>query len=111
MADDDFKPEAPEGTAPERSGSTHQAIIAYIPFLCFIALFGKDSDDTMRAHGRQGLILFCLEVLAVLMLVFGDFFWKIILVACLLASLGGIFAVISGKPFTLPFIGGWADKI
>jgi uncharacterized membrane protein len=98
-----------------QTGSTGQlqmAILAYIPFLCFIPLFNKDSDSFTRSHGKQGLVLFIAEIVAALMLLpIGEFFWKLVIVACIIASITGIVAVYSGKKFELPFIGKWADKV
>ena len=103
-------PSSPEPDTKPRN--IHQAIIAYIPFLCFVALFGKDTDDYSRQHGRQGLLLLIAEILAVFMLLpIGAFFWKMVLIACLIASIAGIIYAYSGKTFSLPVIGKWADKL
>ncbi|MFH0920842.1 MAG: DUF4870 domain-containing protein [Fibrobacterota bacterium] len=96
---------------PEQPKAFHNAVMAYIPFLCFLALFNKNSDEFTRQHGKQGLLLLLLEIVALLMLLpIGDFFWKVVLLACLGFSIAGIVYAFSGKPFTLPFIGYWADK-
>jgi uncharacterized membrane protein len=94
------------------TGQLQMAILAYIPFLCFIPLFNKEADEFTRAHGRQGLILFAFEIVAGLMLMpIADFFWKLVIIACVIASIAGLVAVYSGKRFELPVIGKWADKI
>lgn len=100
--------EAPQGTD---RGKLH-AIVAYVPFLCFIALFSNDADDFTRAHGRQGLLLLVIEIIAMFMLLpLGAFFWKIILLTCLILAVAGIVAAFSGRAFSVPFLGKWADKI
>lgn len=111
MFDDEFIPEPEEQPKEHKTHNVHQAIVAYIPFLCFISLFGKESDEFTKAHGRQGLILLVLELIAVTMLIVGPFFWKMILVVCLIASLAGIVYAFTGRLFTLPFVGKWADRV
>lgn len=100
------------GDSASKPKNIHQAIVAYIPFLCFISLFGKETDEYSRQHGRQGLLLLIAELLAVFMLLpIGAFFWKLVLIACLVGAIAGIVAAYTGKSFTLPFIGRWADKL
>jgi len=102
----------PSEEHPSASGQLQMAILAYIPFLCFIPLFNKDADEYTRSHGRQGLILFVFEVAAVIMLLpIGRFFWNLVIIACVIASIAGLVAAYSGKKFELPVVGKWADKI
>jgi len=113
MLDEEFIPEEGDGSEAKnkRPQNAHLAIFAYIPFLCFIALFSRESNDYTRAHGRQGLILLIIEIVALLMLLpIGAFFWKLVLIACLVASVAGVVFAVSGRPFNLPFLGDWADR-
>jgi len=112
MDDDLLTGGAPQPNGPEtKPQGFHNAVLAYIPFLCFVALFSKDSDDYIRNHGKQGLLLLIIEIIALLMLLpIGAFFWKVVLLVCLGFSIVGLVNAFSGKPFTLPFIGHWADK-
>lgn len=41
------------------------AILAYVPFLCFYALFFKKDNHYAYHHGKQGLFLFVVEIIAV----------------------------------------------
>jgi uncharacterized membrane protein len=100
-----------ESKRAQEKGRLH-AIVAYIPFLCFIALFSNESDEFTRMHGRQGFMLLIVEIIAMIMLLpIGTFFWKLVLLACLIISVTGIIAAFSGKSFSIPIIGKWADKI
>ena len=42
------------------------AILAYIPFMCFVPLTKMRDNKFALHHGRQGLVLLMLEILAVL---------------------------------------------
>ena len=101
---------------PDDEGSTSEqrkilSLVAYIPFLCFIPLFSKDGDEFTRAHGRQGLMLMALEIFAAVMLLIGKYFWIAIILACVMFSIAGIVAAFSGRDFSIPTIGKWADKL
>ncbi len=88
------------------------AILAYIPFLCFIPLLSKDSDEFSRAHGRQGVVIFFIEIAAILMLTpIGKLLWSLALLVCVALSIAGLVTAYSKKPFSVPFIGKWAEKI
>jgi uncharacterized membrane protein len=109
--EENASPESP-GISKEKPATTYKALIAYIPFLCFVPLFSQDTDAYARQHGKQGLLLLIVEIVAVIMLLpIGDFFWKVVLIACFIASVAGIVHAQGGKPFEIPFIGKWADKL
>jgi uncharacterized membrane protein len=109
---ENFPGETPSPSDNQKPRHLHLAIMAYIPFLCFVALFGKDADEYSRKHGRQGLLLLIAEIVAVVMLLpIGAFFWRLVLIACLVGSVAGIVNAYSGKEFRLPLIGRWADKL
>ena len=65
-----------------------------------------------RLHARQGVILFLIELVAVLFLVDGisDFVFKAILIVAIALSIVGIYFALQGKSFRLPIIGDLADK-
>lgn len=84
------------------------AILAYIPFACFVPFIqGKKINHFAYEHGKQGVLLFLFEVVALL----GALFWKAALFLAAVAALVGIIYVIQGKKWQLPFIGGLADKL
>lgn len=88
------------------------AILAYIPFLCFIPLLNMKENKEARFHARQGVVLFLVELVAVLFLIDGisDFVFKIILVAAVALSVAGLIFAVQGKNYRLPVIGDLADK-
>lgn len=88
------------------------AVLAYIPFLCFVPLLSMKDNKEARFHARQGVILFLIEVVAVLFLVdaVSDFVFKAALVLALALSVVGIYFALQGKSYKLPIIGDLAEK-
>jgi len=84
------------------------AILAYIPVLCFIPfLQGRNVNRFAYEHGKQGVLLFLFEVVALI----GALFWKAALFLAAIAALIGIIYVLQGKTWRIPFIGDFADKL
>lgn len=89
------------------------AVLSYIPGLCFIPLFRKNRNRFALEHARQGLILFIVEVLALLFLipVVSRSFWIVVLILCLISALVGIVFALQGKFWRIPFIGELAERL
>jgi len=89
------------------------AVLSYIPFLCLIPLLQMRDNEQARFHSRQGLILFLIELLAILFLIPGlsSLIWKTILVVALGASVAGIIFGLQGKKYKIPLIGEIADRL
>jgi uncharacterized membrane protein len=71
----------------------------------------KDNKEA-HFHARQGLVLFLIELVAVLFLIdaVSDLVFKVILIAAVGASIAGIYFAIQGKNYKLPIVGDLADK-
>lgn len=82
------------------------ALLSYLWILCLIPLFLKKDSPFAQAHAKQGLILFILEVIGVLVFWIPFIGWLLWL-ALVVASLVGICQTISGRYFALPGL----DKI
>ena len=113
----------PETTAPKLSDEPPRdelasdesrlgALIAYIPFLCFIPLLYMRENKDALFHARQGTILFLIELVAAILLVekISDFVFKAILVGAIALAAAGIYFAMQGKSMRLPIIGDLADK-
>lgn len=90
------------------------AIMSYIPFLCFIPLVNinwKENEEA-RFHARQGIVLFLIELVAVVLLVddLARFVFKSVLVLAAALAIAGIYFALQGKRFRLPIISDIADK-
>ncbi len=88
------------------------AIMAYIPFLCFVPLLKMRENPEARFHARQGVMLFLVELIAVLFLIDGisDFVFKAVLIVAAAASLAGIYFALKGENYRLPIVSDLADK-
>lgn len=88
------------------------AIMAYIPILCFVPLLNMRESKEAHFHARQGVLLFLIELLAVIFLIPGisNFVFKAILIVAVALSVVGIYFALQGKSFRLPIIGDLADK-
>lgn len=85
------------------------AILAYVPFGCFVALVRYRDNKFARRHGVQGLMLTFLEVLAGLFLIprISEYFWVTVVFACLASAVMGIYRALQGRSWTVPFAGDW----
>lgn len=89
------------------------AILSYIPLLCLIPLLQMRDSEQARFHSKQGLLLFLIELLAVLFLIPGlsSMVWKTVIILALGASVAGIIFGVQGKRYKLPLIGDIAQKM
>jgi fumarate reductase subunit D len=110
--DDSLGNSAGESTY-EKDRGIIAAVLSYIPLLCLIPLLQMRDNEQARFHSRQGLLLFLVELLAVLFLIPGlsGMIWKTILILALGASVAGIVFGIQGRKYRLPVIGDIAEKM
>lgn len=89
------------------------AILGYIPFMCFVPLIKMRDNPFALKHGKQGLLLFALEIIAIIFLFprISQLFWGMILILCLVSAAAGIVYVTQGKDWKIPFIGELGDKL
>jgi uncharacterized membrane protein len=89
------------------------ALLAYVPFMCFVPLLKMRHNRFALRHGRQGLILFFVEILAFIFYIpfISRHFWAAVLILSLVAAFYGILQVLQGKDWKIPFLGDLADKI
>jgi fumarate reductase subunit D len=82
------------------------AALSYVWILCLYTLLFKRNSTFIRFHAKQGLALFVLEVLSPIFL----FLAIPVIIVCVIASIVGVAASLSGKYWTLPLIGNWLKK-
>jgi len=89
------------------------ALMAYIPFLCFVPLIKMRDDPYAYFHARQGIVLFFIEVIAFIFSFphLSQLFWTVIIIACIGAAIAGIVFAVQGKKYKLPIIGDLADRL
>ena len=88
------------------------AIMSYIPFLCFLPLLNMKENKEAQFHARQGVMLFLIELLAVLFLVDGisQFVFQAVLIVAAALSVAGIYFALQGKNYKLPIISDLVKK-
>jgi uncharacterized membrane protein len=88
------------------------AVMAYIPFLCFIPLLNMGHNEEARFHARQGVMLFLIELIAFLFLFdrISQFVFTAVLIVAVAFSIAGIYFSLQGKNYRLPIVGDLADK-
>ena len=110
-SDAEFKSEHKDGAFKTDEGRL-AAIMAYIPFLCFVPLLNMKDNKEARFHARQGVMLFLIEIIAVVFLIdsISDFVFKAVLIVAAALSMTGIYFALQGKNYRLPVISDLADK-
>ena len=88
------------------------AVMAYIPFLCFVPLLKMKDNPEARFHARQGVMLFLIELVAILFLIDGisGFVFRAVLIVAIAFSVAGIYFGLQGKNYRLPLISDLADR-
>lgn len=89
------------------------AILGYVPFLCFVPLIKMRHNKFAFRHGKQGLVLLMIEILAIFFMfdIISNLFWGIMLILAIGSAIFGILYSLQGKEFTLPFIGQHIDRL
>jgi uncharacterized membrane protein len=113
------------------------AAVGYVPFLCFLPIFGRKDDEFARFHGKQSLILLAAlvgiwVVIWIVDLLLGHILGSIFLIGALFRVIawlvhylfGGVVSLayfvaivvgavqaIAGKPWRIPFISTFADEL
>jgi uncharacterized membrane protein len=109
----DFRLEDPDQEEKEIEEGKAAALLAYIPFLCFIPLIKMRDNRYALRHGKQGLVLLMIEIIAAILLVprISSLVWQLVLVACLAGAIVGVFQVLQGRWFKIPLVGDIAEKL
>lgn len=115
------KPLPEELPGPENQGSDTPtsddrrmaALMAYIPFLCFVPLLRMRNDPYVYFHARQGLVLFFVEIVAFIFSFphLSQLFWSAIIIGCIGAAVAGVMFAMQGKMHKIPIIGDIADRL
>lgn len=86
------------------------AAVGYIWILCLIPLFLKRDSKFAQFHAKQGLILFILELVGMLI------FWIpmvgfLLYVLVILFAVMGIINALQGKYWEMPILGKYAKRV
>lgn len=94
--------------------ATFWAVISYLGVLALIPLVLKLKNSFVLHHLKQGLLLFGVEVLLVVIGVIPLVGWVIVILGwllCTILSLLGIFNAIIGRYWYLPWLSKYSQKI
>jgi hypothetical protein len=86
-----------------------QAILAYVPILCLIPYSRSDRTAFVNRHVNLGMILFVIEVFALIMR-YLRVIWDVIIFICIIAALTGIYHVVRGRTFHVPYLSDLLNK-
>ena len=114
MAEETFGTRPEPGLDPEIQEAKFFAAIGYLSVLCFVPLLLKKGNRFAQFHGKQGLVLFILEVAASILKAIpalGDVVFTLAFVVLGILSLVGIVKVLMGEYWEMPVIQEVASKI
>ncbi len=97
----------PASAGPEIENEKFFAAFGYLNVLCFAPLLLKKESKFAQFHGKQGLVLFILEVAASILKVvpiLGDLVFTVAFVVFGILSLIGIVKVLMGEYWEMPVI-------
>lgn len=89
-------------------GDRVAAILAYVPFMCFYALFTKKDDAYAFHHGKQGFVLFLAEIIAIALR--WDILWNLLLIILGAVAIWAMVAASRGELFRLPVVSDYLDQ-
>lgn len=106
--------ESSKYTTEEIEEGKSAAILAYIPFVCLIPFLKWKENRFAYGHARQGVALFLVELLALILLIPGLalLLAKLVLVVAIVLAGAGIAFAVSERDWKIPFVGDWlAQKV
>lgn len=86
------------------------AALGYVWILCLIPLLLKKESKFAQFHGKQGLLLFIVEIVGWLIYWIPFIGWLFGVLVLIMAIMGFIKAL-SGEYWELPFVGQYAKKL
>ena len=87
------------------------AVLAYVSIFCIVPLILKKDNPFVLGHGRQGLVLFVLEVATLVVSIIFPWLFRPFLFILFGFSFWGMVMAIRGQGVELPVISRIAEKI
>jgi len=90
------------------------AVLAYLSILCLLPLLLKKDNKFALYHGKQGLILFIGELIAIfinIIPVIGQIIYVVAILVFGIYSIVGIIQALMGKYWKAPIVSKWAENI
>ncbi len=107
-------PEAPKvKSKPEQTDGSlkfdWEALLAYIPVFCLYPWSLRKSRPDLLRHARQGMILFSIELVLILITV--PLIYRLLWLGVIVLAVVGLISVLNGKPYRLPVFAELYDRI
>ena len=87
------------------------ALLSYLWILFLIPLLVKKKDKFVKAHAKQGLMLFICWIVVMMLAIIPLLGWilaPILNIILLIVSIFGIVKSVTGKSFEIPYVGKYA---
>ena len=111
-------PDAPKADANEIEEGKTFAAIGYLGILFLIPLLAAKDNKFAQFHAKQGMMLFIVGIVVVILSVVFLFIpcigWAIALILCLgwlVLAIMGIVKSLQGEYWKMPVLGGWAEQL
>lgn len=83
--------------------------MAYVPVFCLYPWSLRHRMPEIAEHARQGMMLFGVEVVLLLLLV--PVFYRLVWLAVLVMAVLGAWSALKGQPYRLPLIADLYDRL
>ena len=94
---------------PDVEANKTVAALSYISILFIVPLLGKKDSKFAQFHAKQGLVMFIVELIAMLVFWIPVIGWLIGLAALVLA-IAAILKTLQGEWWQIPYIYDWSKK-
>jgi len=86
-----------------------EAMLAYVPVFCIYSWAVQDVVPGVKQHARQGMILFVIELLLVLLRT--EFVYRMVWFALVVIAAFGVWSAFQGIPYRLPLIADFVERV
>lgn len=105
-----YQAEKPKDNNADIVENKNVAALSYIWVLCLVPLLGRRNSKFAQFHGKQGLVLFIVEIIA------GFFVWfpilgQLLMLGLLVISVVGLIKTLNGEWWKIPYLYSWSKKI
>ena len=113
MPEEDAQEQSPEPASTGGSDDNLIAAVSYLWILSIIILLVKKDSDYVMFHARQGVLLFAISIVFVVLSYFPfvGYLFGIAQLAVVVAVIVGFIQSYSGKRYKMPLIGDYAEKV
>ena len=86
------------------------AALSYVWILCLVPLFLKKNSKFCKFHAKQGLLLFIIEVIGMVIFPIPFLGWLLFILVVIFSILG-VRAALAGEFWEMPILGKYTNKL